>query len=239
MKIGDCERSEKGRNGAVTIGGVIFDLDGTLLDTLDDIADSANIVLAERGHPVHAVDAYRYFVGDGAPTLIHRILPENRRTAEEQAVCLQRYREVYAVRWKLKTVPYPGIAAMLGGMAARGMRLAVLSNKPHDATEECVRGFLGDVTFDVVQGQTATYPRKPDPAGAFSIARAFGIAPAACLYVGDTATDMQTAVRAGMIPVGVLWGFRTADELTGHGATRLVAHPSELISLLEDRTRRS
>jgi phosphoglycolate phosphatase len=218
------------------IGGVIFDLDGTLLDTLDDIADSANLVLAERGHPVHAVDAYKYFVGDGAPTLIHRILPEARRTSEEEAVCLQRYREIYAVRWNLKTAPYPGISAMLGAMAARGMRLAVLSNKPHDATEECVQGFLGDVTFDVVQGQTSEYPKKPDPAGALALARMFGLRPQECMYVGDTATDMQTAVRAGMHPVGVLWGFRQADELTSNGAKRLVAHPSELIPLLEDRT---
>jgi phosphoglycolate phosphatase len=220
----------------VTVGGVIFDLDGTLLDTLDDIADSANIVLAERGHPVHVVDAYKYFVGDGAPTLIHRILPEQCRTAEEEALCLQRYRDVYAVRWKMKTTSYPGILAMLRTMAARGMRLAVLSNKPHDSTIECVEGFLGDMRFDVVQGQTNTYPKKPDPAGALAIVCAFGLAPSACLYVGDTATDMQTAVRAGMIPVGVLWGFRPAEELTANGAKRLVAHPSELLSLLEDRT---
>jgi phosphoglycolate phosphatase len=218
------------------IGGVIFDLDGTLLDSLEDIADSANLVLAERGHPVHAVDAYKYFVGDGAPTLIHRILPEQCRTEEEEAVCLQRYREVYAVRWNLKTAPYPGITAMLGAMAARGIRLGVLSNKPHDATEECVQGFLCDVRFHIVQGQTSDYPRKPDPAGALALARAFGLAPKECMYVGDTATDMQTAVRAGMNPVGVLWGFRQAEELTLNGAKRLVAHPSELIPLLEDRT---
>jgi phosphoglycolate phosphatase len=143
---------------------------------------------------------------------------------------------VYGVRWKMKTTPYPGILAMLSAMAARGIRLGVLSNKPHDSTVECVEGFLGDMRFDVVQGQTNTYPKKPDPAGAFAIACAFGLAPSACLYVGDTATDMQTAVRAGMIPVGVLWGFRPAEELTANGAKRLVAHPSELLSLLEDRT---
>lgn len=215
---------------------MIFDLDGTLLNTLEDIADSANIVLAERGHPVHVVEAYKYFVGDGAPTLIHRILPEQCRTGEEEALCLRRYREVYAVRWNLKTAPYPGILAMLRALTARGMRLGVLSNKPHDSTEECVQGFLADIEFDNVQGQTSTYPKKPDPAGAIAIARAFGITPSACLYVGDTATDMQTAVGAGMIPVGVLWGFRPAEELIANGAKRLVARPSELLSLLEDRT---
>ncbi len=218
------------------IQGVIFDLDGTLLDTLEDIADSANAALAERGHPPHPVSAYRYFVGDGAPTLIHRILPEKARSAAEEAAVLARYKEVYAVRWNIKTAPYAGIEAMLAAMTSRGLRLGVLSNKPHDATEECVAGFLHGTRFDIVQGQTTAFPRKPDPAGACAIAHRFGIPPAECLYVGDTATDMQTAVRAGMIPVGALWGFRTADELTAHGARRLVGHPSELIPLLDDRT---
>jgi phosphoglycolate phosphatase len=125
---------------------------------------------------------------------------------------------------------------MLAEMARRGLRLAVLSNKPHDSTAECVQGFLAGTRFDAVQGQTTEFPKKPDPSGARAIARRFGFDPAECLYVGDTATDMQTAVRAGMIPVGALWGFRTGDELTAHGARRLVAHPSELIALLDDRT---
>lgn len=221
------------------IHGVIFDLDGTLLDTLEDIADSANAALGEQGYPSHPVDAYRYFVGDGAPTLIHRILPEVARTPAAEAALLARYKEIYAVRWNMKTAPYAGVVAMLEDMAARGLRLAVLSNKPHDATEECVTGFLKGIRFDIVQGQTTEFPKKPDPAGAMSIAHRFGVLPADCLYVGDTATDMQTAVRAGMIPVGALWGFRTADELSTHGARRLVAHPSEIIPLLDDRTLRS
>jgi phosphoglycolate phosphatase len=128
---------------------------------------------------------------------------------------------------------------MLAELSARDLRLAVLSNKPHDATEECVCGFLKDIRFDAVQGQTSEFPKKPDPSGALAIARRFGVGPSDCLYVGDTATDMQTAARAGMIPVGALWGFRTAAELSSHGARRLVAHPSELIALLDDRTLRS
>ncbi len=220
------------------ISGVLFDLDGTLLDTLEDIADSANMALAERGHPVHPVDAYRYFVGDGAPTLIHRILPEAARTADEESGLLARYKEIYAQRWNIKTAPYAGITEMLAAMTARGLRLAVLSHKPHDATAECVKGFLQGCRFDLVQGQTTEFPKKPDPTGACAIAQRCGIDPASWMYVGDTATDMQTAVRAGMIPVGALWGFRTADELTANGARRLVAHPSALIDLLDDRTLR-
>ena len=217
------------------IRGVVFDLDGTLLDTLEDIADSANMALAACGHPGHPVDAYKYFVGDGAPTLVHRILPEAHRTPDEETLCLRRYREFYGQRWNLKTAPYPGIPEMLEVLTRRGLYLAVFSNKPHDATEECVSGFLGATRFNVVLGQTSEFPKKPDPSGARAIAGRFGIRPEECLYVGDTATDMETAVRAGMYPVGALWGFRTADELTQHGARQLVAHPSELIGLLDDR----
>lgn len=226
----DQARQERAR-----FRGVIFDLDGTLVDSLDDIADSANQVLREMGCPMYPVDAYRYFVGDGVGMLVHRILPEERRTRDEEESCARRYREIYADRWNVKTAPYPGVVPMLDALAAAGLRLAVLSNKPHDATEECVRGFLGTVHFDAVQGQTAALPKKPDPAGALAIAALLGLKPDEILYVGDTATDMQTAVRAGMYPAGVLWGFRPAEELTANGAARLVSHPSELIPIATGR----
>lgn len=215
---------------------VLFDLDGTLLNTLDDLADSVNDVLAERRLPTHPVEAYRYFVGDGAATLMHRVLPESHRTPEIESLCLHRFREIYATRWNLKTVPYDGIPAVLSELARRGLKLAVLSNKPHDATGQCVSELLKGIRFDAVQGQTAEIAKKPDPGGALAIARRLGVRPEEILYVGDTATDMQTAVRAHMIPIGVLWGFRTAEELLEHGARRLIAYPSALIALLDDRT---
>ena len=215
---------------------VIFDLDGTLLDTLEDLADSVNTVLAERGWPPHAVDAYRYFVGDGAATLMHRVLPVDRRTPEEESLCLGRFRAVYAQKWNIKTRPYPGIVEMLAALAAGEVRMAVLSNKPHDATEQCVLELLKGIRFDVIQGQDAMIPKKPAPDGALRIARTFGVEPRDILYLGDTATDMQTAVHAGMIPIGALWGFRTAQELQEHGARRLIRHPGELLPLLDDRT---
>ncbi|MCC6396021.1 MAG: HAD family hydrolase [Bacteroidetes bacterium] len=215
---------------------VVFDLDGTLLDTLDDLADSVNTVLEERGWPLHAVDAYRYFVGDGAATLIHRVLPADRRTPEEESICLGRFRAVYAQKWNNKTRPYPGVEDMLAALAAGGVRMAVLSNKPHDATEQCVRELLSGTRFDVIQGQDAQIPKKPAPDGALRIAAMLGVEPREILYLGDTATDMQTAVRAGMVPIGALWGFRTAEELSQHGARRLIRHPAELLPLLDDRT---
>lgn len=218
------------------VKAVLFDLDGTLLDTLDDLADSVNLVLAERGLPTHPVDAYRYFVGDGAATLMHRVLPAAHQTPHEEAECLACFRAAYAVTWNRKTRPYAGIPEMLSSLSKRGVKLAVLSNKPHDATVQCVEGLLKPIRFDAVQGQLPSIPKKPDPAGALTIARALGIPPGEFLYVGDTATDMQTAVRAGMMPVGVLWGFRTADELREHGARRLISRPEDLVSLLDDRT---
>ncbi len=219
------------------IQAVIFDLDGTLLDTLEDLADSVNAVLAEQGFPVHPVEAYRYFVGDGAAVLIGRVLPEGQCDAAIQKTCLRRFREEYALRWKNKTLPYDGVLPMLARMQTLGLKLAVLSNKPHDATELCVRELLPGIQFDAVVGQVDGRPRKPDPAGALAIAEQLGVLPQEVLYLGDTATDMKTAVGAGMYPVGVLWGFRTGDELQTHGARSLITRPEDLLGLLDDGER--
>jgi phosphoglycolate phosphatase len=219
----------------MNIQAVIFDLDGTLLDTLEDLADSVNAVLADQGFPVHPVESYRYFVGDGAAVLISRVLPEAQRDAAIQKTCLRRFREEYAVRWKNKTLPYDGVLPMLVKMQKLGMKLAVLSNKPHDATELCVRELLPGIRFDAVVGQVDGRPKKPDPAGALAIAEQLGVLPQEVLYLGDTATDMKTAVSAGMYPVGVLWGFRTAGELQTHGARTLIARPEDVVTLLDRR----
>ncbi len=221
---------------ARSVKAVMFDLDGTLLDSLEDLADSMNTVLTEKGWPPHPVDAYRYFVGDGAATLIHRVLPADHRTPAVEAECLSLFRAAYATRWNIKTRPYQGIPEMLAALAARKTRMAVLSNKPHDATEQCVRELLRETRFDAVQGQRATIPKKPAPDGAVIVARTLGVEPGEILYLGDTATDMQTAVGAGMIPIGALWGFRSAGELLEHGARRVLGHPQELLPLLDDRT---
>jgi phosphoglycolate phosphatase len=214
---------------------VIFDLDGTLLNTLKDLADSVNAILAEQGFPVHPVESYRYFVGDGAAVLISRVLPEAHRDAAIQKTCLRRFREEYALRWKNTTLPYDGVLLMLAKIQKLGMKLAVLSNKPHDATEQCVRALLPGIRFDAVVGQVDGRPKKPDPAGALAIAEQLGVLPQEVLYLGDTATDMKTAVSAGMYPVGVLWGFRTAEELRTHGARTLIARPEDVMELLDRR----
>jgi phosphoglycolate phosphatase len=211
---------------------VLFDLDGTLLDTLEDLADSMNNVLNRFGFPGHAVEAYKYFVGDGMENLARRALPENHRDEATVARCVAAMREEYGTRWAEKTHPYQGIPELLDALTARGIKMAVLSNKPDDFTKVIVTRLLPHWRFELVVGARPSMPKKPDPAAAVELAERLGIPPRGFLYLGDTNTDMQTAGAAGMYPVGVLWGFRTADELTASGAKVLIEHPTDLLELL-------
>ena len=211
---------------------VIFDLDGTLLDTLEDLGDAVNRVLSARGLPVHPIDAYRFFVGDGMAKLIERALPEDKRDAETVRSCLEAFRVDYDRHWNVKTKPYDGIGAMLDELTARGLKRAILSNKPHEFTQLCVSEFLSKWSFDAVIGGRDGVPLKPDPAGALEIALTLGLPPAAFLYLGDTAVDIKTAIAADMTPVGALWGFRPAKELLESGAKILIEQPLEILGLL-------
>lgn len=210
---------------------VLFDLDGTLLDTLNDLADAGNRVLAARSLPIHPVEAYRYFVGDGVATLVERILPPSHRTAGEIARNVEAFQQEYAGNWDAHSAPYAGIAEMLDALTAAGLRLAVLSNKPEAFTRLCVERLLPDWPFAPVFGQRAGVPKKPDPAGALAAARELRLAPQEVLYVGDTSIDMRTARAAGMDAVGVLWGFRDAEELRQAGAGMLISAPAELLPI--------
>lgn len=210
---------------------VIFDLDGTLLDTLEDLADSMNAVLASMGLPTHPVAAYKYFVGDGVVELARRALPPGRRDPKVVKSAVAGMRQEYGRRWDRKTRPYDGIPELLDALAARGVAMTVLSNKPHDFTRLCVTTFLGKWRFDAVQGVDENVLKKPDPSGALAVATKLGIPPAEFIYLGDTNTDMQTAVAAGMFPVGALWGFRTGDELLASGATMLVEKPADVLNI--------
>lgn len=211
---------------------VLFDLDGTLLDTLADIANSANRALAAGGMPTHPIDAYRHYVGDGVTNLITRILPPDRRDPATVARFSAAYRLDYGINWNVITRPYEGVSEMLDAMAGRGLKLAIFSNKPHEFTVNCVGAQLARWRFDVVQGATDNLPRKPDPTGALRIAEQLNTPPAQFLYVGDTGTDMRTANNAGMFAVGVLWGFRDRAELESAGANRVIARPGELLEMI-------
>lgn len=218
---------------------VVFDLDGTLLDTLDDLADSMNAVLTRAGFPTHPTEAYKTFVGDGMHMLAERTLPPERRTEELAAKMLAGMRAQYADHWADKTTPYDGIADMLTALLAREIKLSVLSNKDDGFTKLCVAKFLGEYDFDIIQGISDDCPPKPNPKGANKITETLGISTADILYLGDTDTDMKTANAAGMYPVGVTWGFRSGEELKANGAKTLINHPSELLKLLKNSSQDS
>ncbi|MBW1997567.1 MAG: HAD family hydrolase [Deltaproteobacteria bacterium] len=211
---------------------IIFDLDGTLLHTLEDLADSMNKVLTEMGFPFHPTESYRYFIGEGTPTLVYRALPEEARTEDNIRRCLEAFLAVYRTNWNSKTRPYDGIAEMLDLVESRGLRMAVLSNKAHAFTLRCVEYFLARWNFAFVLGQRDGLPQKPSPAGALEISRGLNIHPSRFLYLGDSGVDMKTASAAGMYPVGALWGFRDSKELLDSGAKTLIEHPLEIGSLL-------
>jgi phosphoglycolate phosphatase len=212
---------------------VLFDLDGTLLDTLEDLAESMNQVLKRMGYATHQVDEYRLFVGDGMEMLAARALPTRVSRAEIEE-CSIAMREEYGKRWADKTHPYPGIPDLLNSLTQRNIRLAVLSNKPDPFTKSIINKFLADWHFDPVLGARPGVPKKPDPVVALEIASTLKIPPEKFLYLGDTNTDMKTAIAAGMHPVGVLWGFRTAEELTSSGAKTVIRDPMELLKLLQE-----
>jgi phosphoglycolate phosphatase len=217
----------------MSFAAVLFDLDGTLLDTLQDLADSTNAVLASCGFPTHGTNAYRTFVGDGVTKLFQRVLPPDVRHADVVASCAAAFREVYGQRWNVHTRPYDGIPDLLQWLAAQPVKLAVLSNKLDEFTQRCVRELLADYEFDVVLGQRDGQPLKPDPAGALEIRDRLGLPAGQIVYLGDTDVDMQTARAAGMFPVGALWGFRTREELLTGGAQAVIRHPMELVGILD------
>jgi phosphoglycolate phosphatase len=213
---------------------LISDLDGTLLDTLEDLADSVNAALARLGLPQHELDAYRYFVGDGRRALALRALPEDRREQATLDPMIAYIGEEYEKRWMDRSQPYEGIPELLDALTALGVRMAILSNKPHSYTEATVSRLLPNWSFELVLGESPSTPRKPDPSGALQIMERMGIEPGECLYIGDSGVDMQTATAAGLYAVGVLWGFRTADELLSNGARVLVEKPADIIPLFSD-----
>lgn len=210
---------------------LLSDLDGTLLDTLDDIASSMNAVLERNGFPSHPVESYKRFVGGGVGDLARRVLPGGKGEGALLKKLSSELRTEYARRWHDRTRLYPGIERMLDGLRARGIRMAVLSNKPDDFTKLICEHFLGPWEFEIIMGASDAFPKKPDPSAALSIARDMGMEPGGFVYLGDSGTDMQTAVSSGMHPAGALWGFRDADELRAGGAKVLLQRPEELLEL--------
>jgi len=221
----------------MTFNAVIFDLDGTLLDTLQDLVNTLNTVLAQHNYPVHHIDECRFLVGHGMRELIRKALPEGVATPETVDLLLPEFMAHYADNWNVNSRPYKGINTMLDAIAERGIKMAILSNKADRFTRLCAEFLLSDWNFNVVMGHHNGIAHKPDPEGALLVARMLGEEPASILYVGDSGIDMLTAVRAGMYPLGVLWGFRPENELLEFGAKALVRHPEEIIEQYFTSTR--
>jgi phosphoglycolate phosphatase len=210
---------------------VVFDLDGTLVDSLGDIADAMNHALAHHGLPTHPEADYLRFVGEGVKALVRQAVPTGREDLHEPV--LATYRAHYDAHLFDRTVPYPGIPGVLGALAEVGVRMAVLSNKSDGFVKRLVAKLLPGVPFVAVYGERPGVPRKPDPTAALGLAAALGVRPAACGFVGDTAVDMDTARAAGMYGVGVTWGFRS-HELQAHGARAVARTAEELLAALRD-----
>jgi len=214
-------------------GAVIFDLDGTLLDTLEDLADSGNAVLLAHGFEPHSVEAYRTFIGDGMSKLVERIFPLD-AVADPDVLAerLQEYKAAYQDRWCNKTRVYDSITELLDKLSEQGVKTAVLSNKAQAFCSKCVDEYFGDHSWDTVLGQREGVPQKPDAAGANDALEEMGVEAGEALFVGDSSVDMQTAVNAGIRAVGVSWGFRGREELIANGASIVIDAPMDLVELL-------
>ncbi|MDD3280018.1 MAG: HAD family hydrolase [Bacteroidales bacterium] len=208
---------------------IIFDLDGTLLNTLDDLADSGNFILRTYGFPEHPVNAYRFFVGDGIRKLIERIIPENKREDSFIEEVKSEFMKHYEIHKYDKTAPYQGIIELLRTIQKRNIKIAVASNKTHEVMGKMMDYYFPGIHFDAVFGQRKKIPPKPDPAVVVDILHKTGIVKEKTLYVGDTSVDMLTAHNAGLKSIGVLWGFRSKEELLQAGADIIIEKPEELL----------
>lgn len=212
----------------------IFDLDGTLADTVESIANVANQILDRFGLPAQPVEDYKYHAGDGGDILMERCMRAAGSDLSHLSEGQKLYREIFAKNPLYKVTAFDGMKETLEELKRRQVKLAVLSNKPHEATVLAVQGLFGTEIFDVIQGLKPGMKRKPAPDNAWMIAERFGIKPENCMYIGDTNTDMQTGKAAGMFTIGVLWGFRDRKELEENHADRIIEKPEEILQLQEE-----
>ena len=211
------------------VKAVLFDLDGTLVNTLADISAAMNGALAEMNLPGWDKDEYRYLVGNGAKKLAERAVRERKELAGK---VLESYQRRYEKHNTELSVPYEGIPELLSALKEKDIRICVFTNKPDADAKRVISFYFPGIIFDAVHGQREGIPIKPDPAGALEISGELGVPAGECFYLGDSAVDMVCALRAGMRPVGVLWGFRTRDELEEGGAEFVISRPEELLKKL-------
>lgn len=212
---------------------VIFDLDGTLTDTIDSIKKSGDLAMSKYGFGPFSIEQYKYFVGDGAAVLVERCLEAaGDKELVHFAEAYAEYQRVFAKYCMYHVAPYEGIRELLAALKKKGVKLAVLSNKPHPRTVEVIRDIFGEGYFDTVQGQMEGVAKKPSPEGVFQILERLHLKAEDILYLGDTGTDMQTGKSAGAFTIGALWGFRERNELLENHADAIIENPLQLLDYL-------
>ncbi len=216
----------------MAINCVIFDLDGTLLNTLDDLANAANYTLEKFGYPTFDTEKYKTFVGNGMKNLIKRILPEDARTPETEEKVLSVFMEYYSAHSTDLTRPYDGVEEMIDALKKMGVKIGMVTNKAHNAAIAIMEKYFSG-KFDCVLGQSEKFPLKPNPASAIFVCESLKSTPANSIFVGDSGVDMETGKNGGFYPVGVLWGFRKEDELYENGAKEVISNPAELLRIME------
>lgn len=210
---------------------VIFDLDGTLLDSIEDIASSMNKVLESLQLPTHKIEDYKHFVGGGVDILVENALSNQSKEIKDEVI--KRFKIEYDGKLHSKTLPYDGIYELLDELKKLDINLAVLSNKPHEFTVSYVNHFFKNYNFKEIHGQKKDVPKKPDPKAALDIVKCLDSSCENTYFIGDTKIDMQTAKNANMTAIGVLWGFRDEKELRENGADFIVKEPLEIINIIK------
>jgi phosphoglycolate phosphatase len=211
--------------------GVIFDLDGTLVNSLEDIADAMNSVLQDLDYPTHSYDDYQYFIGSGLRNLVSKALPATHNNENQIERCYDLMVEVYRNNCTNQTKPYNGIVELLNHLISCNVKLSVFSNKADALTKE-ITAFLFPGYFSPIVGLSTESLKKPNPFKALEISKSLGLQPQEIIFVGDSGIDMQTATNANMLAVGVLWGYRPKEELIANGAQHILSHPLDLIPIL-------
>lgn len=212
----------------------IFDLDGTLLNTIEDLGRAVNHALAAKGLPIHNMASYPYLVGNGVRNLLLRAVPDEMRTDSAIDDILKIFKEYYNEHNCDYTTPYDGITELLSELTETGVKVAVASNKYQQATEKIVRHFFPDIDFVTINGQQEGFPVKPDPSIVFDILSKAQATKDETVFIGDSGVDMETARRACIDSIGVTWGFRTEKELTDHFADKIVHKPSEILNIVKN-----
>lgn len=211
---------------------IIFDLDGTLLNTIDDLAAAGNYVCAFRGWPVHTVDAYKHMVGNGIPKLVERFAPAG-TAGDALAQATAQFSAYYDAHKEDRTAPYPGVPELLAALKGLGAHMAVLSNKAHFLAGPVVERYFPGV-FEYVQGALPDVPLKPDPTLLRRIMEELGASPERTLFAGDSDVDVRTGKNGGLTAVGVLWGFRDRAELERAGADHIIERPEQMLALVQE-----